>query len=145
MNKPAPTDEAHCPECNAPMVNGLTCWDMLGAILAWEYHDPALMAEHFLTVASYNLQHPAQFTQAALAGLRAAFVEHLDHGLAVAEIRRRAGKAAVGATRVRRPEAERKPVLQQSTMTIADVSLPDQPQGAAERVRAWAAAIRSEL
>ncbi len=22
------------------MVNGMTCWEMLGAIGAWEYHDP---------------------------------------------------------------------------------------------------------
>jgi hypothetical protein len=32
---------------------------MLGGIIAWEYQDCALMAEHFFTVASYNLQHPA--------------------------------------------------------------------------------------
>jgi hypothetical protein len=82
-------------------VSGLTCWDMLGLLLAWEYDDPDLRAEHFLTVASYNLQHPAQFTEAALAGLRAAFIEHLNHGPAMAEIRRRVGKAAAGATRGR--------------------------------------------
>jgi hypothetical protein len=118
---------------------------MLGAILAWEYHDPELMAEHFLTVASYNLQHPAQFTEAALAGLCAAYIDHLDHGLAVAQIRRRVGKASAGATRVLKPEAERRLVLRLWPMTIADVYLPDQPQGAAERVRMWAAVIRQEL
>jgi hypothetical protein len=62
-----------------------------------------------------------------------------------AEIRRRVGKAAAGATRVLRPEAERQLVLRQWTMTIADVYLPDQPEGAAERVRAWATAIRREV
>jgi len=41
---------------------------MLGAIGAWEYQYSALMAAHFLAVASYNLQHPAQFTNAQ--GLR---------------------------------------------------------------------------
>lgn len=46
-----------CPECGAPTGDGLTCWEQLGSILAWEYNDPALMAEHFLTVASYNLQN----------------------------------------------------------------------------------------
>jgi hypothetical protein len=30
-------------------------------------------------------------------------------------------------------------------MTIADVYIPERPQGAAGRVAAWAAAIRSEL
>ncbi len=137
--------EAHCPECGAPTVNDMTCWEMLGAIIAWEFQDPELLAEHFLTVASYNLQHPAQFTEAALVGLQAVFIERLDHGLAVAEIRRRVGAATAGATRVRKPEAERYPVLRQWGMTIANVYLLDQPHGAAERVRVWAAAIRCEL
>jgi Family of unknown function (DUF5946) len=118
---------------------------MLGMLLAWEYDDPELQAEHFLTVACYNLQHPAQFTEATLAGLRAVFIEKLDYGLAVAEIRRRVGKAAAGAARVLKPEEERRPVLRQWAMTIADVYLPDQPTGAAVRVRAWAAVIRRAL
>jgi hypothetical protein len=123
----------------------MTCWEMLGALLAWEYDDPELQAEHFLTVASYNLQHPAQFTETALAGLQAVFIERLDHGLGIAEIRRRVGQAATGATRVLRPERERQPVLRQWSMTIADVYLPDRPEGAAERVRAWAAVIRRAI
>jgi hypothetical protein len=145
MNERARRHETYCPECGAPMVQGMTCWDMLGAIGAWEFQDPELMAEHFLTVASYNLQHPAQFTEAALAGLRAAFIDRLDKGVAVAEIRRRVGRASAGSARVLRPESERHPVLRQWAMTIADVYLPEQPQAAAERVRAWAAAIRREL
>jgi hypothetical protein len=145
MSEPTQAHAARCPECGAPRVNGLTCWEMLGALLAWEYDDPELMAEHFLTVASYNLQHPAQFTEATLAGLQKVFVERVDRGLGIAEIRRRVGKAAAGATRVLKPEAERQPVLRQWAMTIADVYLPDHPAGAAERVRAWAAVIRRGL
>jgi hypothetical protein len=118
---------------------------MLGALIAWEAQDAELLAEHFLTVTSYNLQHPAQFTTAALTGLRAVFIERLDQGLAVAEIRRRVGKAAAGATRVLKPENERRPELRQWTKTIADAYLPEQPHGAAARVRAWAASIRREL
>jgi hypothetical protein len=114
-------------------------------LLAWEYDDPELQAEQFLTVACYNLQHPAQLSEATLAGLRAIFIEKLDHGLAVAEIRRRVGKAAACATRVLKPEEERRPVLRQWAMTIADVYLPDQPTGAAVWVRAWAAFIRRAL
>src|SRR5215217_7477305 len=91
---------AHCPECAAPLVNGMTCWEMLGAIIAWEYEDSELLGEHFLTVASYNLQHPAQFTEATLTGLRAVFLDRLDRGLGIAEIRRRIGKATAGTTRV---------------------------------------------
>ena len=117
----------------------------MGAVCAWEWQDPELAAVHFLTVASYNLQHPAQFTDEALAGLTAVYKEYLDRGLAVAEIRRRVGALAAGSTRVLRPPAERRPVLRRWPMTVADVYLPDQPQGAADRVRAWAAAIRREL
>ena len=123
----------------------MACWEMLGALVAWGSLDPELLAEHFLTVASYELQHPAQFTDAALAAVRAAFIDRLDHGVALVKIRRRVRRAAAGATRMLRPAAERHPVLQLWSMTIADVYLPDQPQGAAARVRAWAAAIRREM
>jgi hypothetical protein len=136
---------AQCPECGAPALDGMTCWEQLGALIAWEYQDPELLAEHFLTVASYNLQHPAQFTAEALGGLRSAFIERLDANLPVVDIRRRTGRAYAGSKRVLRPEAERRPVLRLWSMTIADVYLPGQPEGAAERVRAWAAAIRREL
>ncbi|MDQ5853357.1 MAG: DUF5946 family protein [Chloroflexota bacterium] len=134
-----------CPECGAPIVDGLSCWEQLGLLIAWEFQDPELQAEHFLTVSAYNLQHPAQFTDEALAGLRAMFVEHLDNGLAVPEIRRRVGKASAGNTRVLKDESERRPVLRSWSMTIADVYLPGRPEGAAARVRAWAASIRAEL
>jgi len=83
MNEQTQAHEASCPECGAPKANGLNCWEMLGMLIAWEYDDPELRAEHFLTVACYNLQHPAQFTDATLAGLRAVFIERLDQGLAL--------------------------------------------------------------
>lgn len=136
---------AACPECGAPAVDGMGCWEMLGALIAWEYDDPELLAEHFLTVASYNLQHPAQFTDAAIDGLRVALADRLDRGVSVAELRRRASATYQGKTRVLRPEAERQPVLRRWPVTIADVYLPDRPDGAAGRVRAWAAAIRREF
>ncbi|MCB0185693.1 MAG: hypothetical protein KDE31_15605, partial [Caldilineaceae bacterium] len=60
------------------MVHALDCRGQLGAMIAWEWQDPELMAQHFLTIASYNLQHPAQFTAEALAGLREQFIDHLD-------------------------------------------------------------------
>lgn len=134
-----------CPECGAPKVNGLNCREQLAAIGAWEFEDPELLAEHFLTVASYNLQHPAQFTDEALAGLRSVFIEYLDNGLPVAEIRKRFSKEYNGDKRVLKDESERRAVLRQWTMTIANVNIPDQPKWAAGRVRAWAATIRSEI
>jgi hypothetical protein len=58
-----------CPQCGAPTVEGLDCWGQLCAILSWEWQDPELLAVHFLTIASYNLQHPVQFEEKAIDGL----------------------------------------------------------------------------
>ncbi|NJM07939.1 hypothetical protein HC891_19715 [Candidatus Gracilibacteria bacterium] len=135
---------SQCPECGAIYSQELSCWDVLGLIIAWEYADADLLREHFLTVASYNFQHPTQFTDTALVSLWSAYTEYLDNQLALAEIRRRVGQAHQGATRVLKPAAERSPSLRRWTMTIADVYDGGQAEGAAERVRAWARSIRDE-
>ncbi|MCL5995988.1 MAG: DUF5946 family protein [Chloroflexi bacterium] len=122
-----------CPECGAPRIDGMTCWELLGAIGAWEFQDPELIAEHFLTVASYNLQHPAQFTDEALVWLREAFIDRLDHGVSTEVLRRRASAVYEGKKRVLKRKPERHPVLRPWRMTIADVYIPDHPEGAAER------------
>jgi hypothetical protein len=145
MEHGANQETATCPECGAAMVEGLSCWEQLGYVLTWEYNDPELAAQHFLTVASYNIQHPAQFTDEAIAGLRAAFIDHLDNGTSVRELRRRASNTYEGHRRVLKEEADRKPVLRLWSITIADVYVPGRPEGAAARVKAWAAGIRSEL
>ncbi|KPL81464.1 DUF5946 family protein [Herpetosiphon geysericola] len=137
-----PTNEM-CDECGAPQVEGFTCWEQLGGLIAWEYTDPALHAQHFLVVACYNLQHPAQFSAAALAGLWIGFNDYLDHGVSTATLRQRAARHYAGATRVLRPEAEHQPQLQRWAMTIADVYLPDQPEGVVERLFRWARIIQA--
>lgn len=137
-----PTTEL-CVECGAPPVAGLNCWEQLGGLIAWEYNDPALHAQHFLVVASYNLQHPAQFTEVAIEQLWIAFNDYLDHGVSAAKLRQRAAKTYAGATRVLRPEAERQPQLRRWAMTIADVYLPEQPAGAVERLLGWARVIQA--
>lgn len=134
-----------CPECGAPRVDGLDCWGQLGAVLAWEWQDPELFALHFVTVASYNLQHPAQFTDEALDGLRQAYLDHLDRGTPVSQIRSRASAGAQGRRRVRKAREDQRPVLRRFDLTISDVYRPEQPEGAAERVRCWAGAIRRGL
>jgi hypothetical protein len=136
---------ASCPECGAPMVAGMSCWEQLGAIIAWEWHDPELLAEHFLTVAAYNIQHPAQFSDEVLAELHLAFIDRLDNGTPVEMLRQRVARAMAGKTRVLKGAAERRVILRRWRMTIADVYLPDHPEDAAERVRRWGASIRSEL
>ena len=138
-------DASHCPECGSPPVDGLDCWGQLGGIIAWESGNPELFAVHFLTVAAYNLQHPAMYHDEAIAGLRETFIEVVDHGLSVEAIRQRVSAVYDGSRQVRRPESERRPVLRRWPMTLADVTLPGDPEGAADRVKALAKAIRSEL
>ena len=123
----------------------MKCWEQLGAIIAWEMDDAELAAQHFLTVACYNLQHPAQFTDEALAWLRQGLIDYLDCGASTEALRQRASQAYEGSKRVLKPKSERVPVLRKWRMTIADVYIADQPEGAAERVKAWAAAVRSEV
>ena len=137
--------DGECPECGAPRVDGLDCRAQRDAILGWESNDPDLHAEHFLTVATFNVQHPAAFTDAALAALHAGFVEYLDGRVDVATLRRRASAAFEGARRVMRPGAERRPTLRRWRVTVADVYHRDQPEGAVVRLRAWAASVRAEL
>jgi hypothetical protein len=133
-----------CSECGAATFAGARCWEQFATVLAWEWSDPELQAQHFLTVAAYNLQHPSRFTEEALAGLRSAFMDHLDHGVPVAAIRRRASPFD-GNRRVVRSEAERRPVLREWPLTIADVYEQGRAEGAAERVREWAALVRAQL
>jgi hypothetical protein len=129
--------EGACPECGAAQVP-LTCRERLELLLAWEADDEALRRHHFLTVASFNLQHPAAFTEEARAGLEEAFRGYLDGRLTIYDIRRRAGRA----TRVYRPASDVHPRKRVWLMTIDAVAAPDQAAGAATRVRAWAESIR---
>jgi len=138
-------NEPLCPECGAPPVDGLNCWEQLGALGLWEFEYAELLAEHFKTVASYNLQHPAQFTDEALNAMKSVFIDHLDHGLSTSDVRKRMEWISGGGNGVLKDPADRHPVQRQWNMTIADVYIPDHPQGAAQRVRAWAAAVRKEL
>lgn len=137
---------ATCPECGASWADGMDCYGMFGVVLSWEAHDPDLVAQHFLTVASYNLQHPAQFHPGVVAGLTAAYIAYLDEGLSIQKVRRRVGYLTEGSVRVLlRPEDRKPPVLRRWRLTVADVYAGGEPDGAADRVRAWAAALRAEL
>jgi len=118
----------------------------LCAILSWEWQNPELLAVHFLTVASYNLQHPMQFAEKAIEGLRASFTAHLQGRISVAEIRRATNARYGGKARVLRdPALCQRPVLRHWSMTVADVYLSGKPEGATHRVKQWAATIANEI
>jgi hypothetical protein len=133
-----------CDECGAPVVDGLDCQGQLDVVLSWEWSDPELSAEHFSTVAIFNLQHPSRFREDAIEGLVAAVIAHLD-GLRVSAIRRQVGRVAAGTTRVLKPEAERVIVPRQWTLTVDHVYAHNKSLDAATRVREWARSTRLEL
>jgi hypothetical protein len=142
---PSRMTETACPECGARVVDGLDCQGQLDVVLSWEWTDPLLSAEHFSTVAIFNLQHPSRFRQDAIDGLAAAVVAHIDGGLPVSAIRRQVSRVAAGATRVLKPEAERFIVPRHWALTVGHVYDRNNRLGAADRVREWARSARKEL
>ena len=137
-------DVPNCSECGALSHDGLTCLERLHGIQSLEQADPELQALHFLTVAAYNIQHPAQFMPEAIAGLRQSFSEYLDGRLTIENIKRR-GQEFNGPKRVLRPAMERTLILRCWKMTTADVFLPADPAGTAARIKVWADSIKAEL
>jgi hypothetical protein len=135
---------ANCSECGALSRDGLTCQERLYGLLAQERDNPELQAVHFLTVAAYNIQHPAQFMDDAIAGLRKSLVDYLEGKIDVHGVRERT-KEFNGPRRVLKPVFERHPILVCWKTTTADVYVPADPLGAASRVKAWAESIKTEL
>ncbi len=134
-----------CPECGAQTTPDFSCRDTLAAILGWEGADPELSGLHFFTVAGFNLQHPAQFTDEALAGLKTGFREVMEGAASASSIRRQAARAFEGKRRVLKPEADCHPVRAEWEFTIKDVYAGGRSAGAAQRVRRWAEIIRCRL
>ena len=134
-----------CPECGAPIVDGKSCRDQLAAILGWESIDAELFSLHFYTVAAFNLQHPAQFTEEALHELRAVFVQALDGDRPIEALGRQLGATFQGSQHVLKREDERRPVAREWSVTAADVFADGRPEGAPYRVRRWASVVRTEM
>lgn len=134
-----------CPECGASQTEDVTCWDQFCAVLGWEWQDHELQTKHFLTVASYNLQHPSRFTDEAIVGLRETFRDHLKDGLPISEIRKQVSQALAGSQTVLKKAKDQNLVPCEWKMTIADVFHSNQPEGAAKRVQKWAESILEEI
>lgn len=134
-----------CPECGALWPEGFSCEQAFHALLAQEWQDPDLQAEHFFLVACYNLQHPASFTDEALKNLQQGLFARLETGLSILDLRKRAEARFNGSNRVKKPEAERQVQLRRWTFTLVDVYAEGALEGAAERVRDWANAIHQQV
>lgn len=134
-----------CPECGALWPEGFSCERAFHALLAREWQDPELQAEHFFLVACYNLQHPSSFTDEALNNLQQGLFARLETGLSIRDLRKRAEEAFDGPNRVKKPEAERQVLLRRWTFTLVDVYAEGALEGAAKRVRDWADSIHRQM
>ena len=144
MGEQIDADIPNCSECGALSRDGLTCQERLHGILALEQADFALQTLHFLTVAAYNIQHPAQFDDDAIEGLRRSFADYLDNKITTGEIMQM-GQEFDGAKRFLKPFTERHTVLRIWPVTTADVYIPSQPQGTAGRLEKWIESVKNEL
>jgi hypothetical protein len=138
-----------CSECGAPL-DGRNCRDYFNDLLALEWQVPGGPGEraHFLAVASYNLQHPSQFSPATLAGLRETLSDVLANRATIADILMRARAAADGETRVRRRPGDPDHGLPnwptRWPLTVRDVcGVPVSRY--LEQVQAWANAVDASL
>ena len=137
-------DVPNCPECGAMSHDGLTCQERLHRILVLERADPELQALHFLTVAAYSIQHPTQFADDAILGLRKSFSDYLDGRITIEDIKQR-NRVYNGPKRVLKSAFASIPILRCWKMTTADVFLPADPEGTASRVKQWTQSIKGEL
>jgi len=145
MSEPSRDTQETCAECGARPVAGMNCKDQLATILGSESADPELSLLHFYTIASFNLQHPAQFTDEAIRVLRGVFVEALDGTTPIETLSRRMGAKFEGEKPVLRPAGDRHPVQRAWDVTAADVFAGGRPYGAAYRVRRWATSVRAQM
>jgi hypothetical protein len=145
MNHTSPDATGRCPECGAALDQGVTCQEQLAEVLGWESLDRELFQLHFYTVACFNLQHPAQFTDDAIQQLRSTFVAAIDGTTPLETLRRQMGSKFETSSRVLKDPGDRHPVLREWDVTMADVYHDGRPEGASYRVRRWATSIRSRL
>lgn len=133
-----------CPECGGAEVDGMNCWEQLGSLGILEFQDPELMSLHFYTVACYNIQHPAKFTDEAIQELKKLFSEAVDKNWSNEQVRKKIGRKWDGKGNVLLKEAKESEIVEWD-MTISDVYLPNQTIGTANRVHNWVKVVRNKL
>ena len=140
---------SRCGECGAPLDAGRACRDYFNDLLGLEWQVPGGPGgrAHFLAVASYNLQHPSQFTAVMLSGLRQTLSDVLSGRATIADALARARTVTDGATRVERRPGDADHPLEwprRWPMTVRDVC--DVPASRyLDQVHAWATAVDASL
>lgn len=142
---------SRCHECGAPQPAGAECRSCFDLLLAFENERRDVFgAVHHLTVPTFFLQHPTDYTSEALASWRTLLADALDGRASARELQRRHGVQFSGAHRVRMPGVGIPKDWPRSwPITVSGVINPLEPLPASdvyvERARAWAAATRATL
>jgi len=128
-----------CPECGA-----ILCRDKFESMLALEFQYPMVFgAVHHVTVICYNLQHPAAFSEEALAWMRSTLRAIIEEGLTPSELRKWSQKNFRGHVKVLRKVPD-KPRSSEWSMTMADVHI-DDPETYVNDVMEWAKSILQDI
>jgi Family of unknown function (DUF5946) len=142
---------SRCHECGASQPSGAECRSCFDLLLAFENERPEVFAAvHHLTVATFFLQHPSDYTSEALASWHTLLVDALDGRASARELQRRHSVQYAGARRVRMPGIGIPKQWPRSwPITVSGVINPLEPLPLndvyVERARAWAAATRATL
>ena len=135
-----------CPECGAPMHNGLACREIYEELLNLESNDPdGAGSVHSLSVVCYVLQHPRGYSNAALTWGLSSLKEFLKKGSSWSESQpNRRGIFKFLRRKHKTGPAIRPSIPTRWQMTIDQVYRPDLV-GHPERVKRWARTILIDL
>ena len=114
-----------CPECGSFPGDGMSCREKFEDALALEFGGPSVFsAVHRITVICYNLQHPGDFSEAALVRMESTLHSIIADGITGAEMRDEARKKYNGSIKINRQASSDKTNERISwSMTIMDVHM----------------------
>ena len=137
-----------CVECGAVLSEGNTCQTIFDEFLSLEYTNPAYGQVHFLTVASFMIQH-GRYSDAALIWMQSMLRAALDEQLTAQQLRQRAAQGMDDAARTWKVsrQADERPLPRVAwSRTIADVAQSMQdPEKYCEQVKQWAQATLQQM
>ena len=136
---------AVCNQCGAVLEGGRTCESIFHEFLALEFEDPGYGRVHFLTVASYMIQHEG-YSDEFYVWVQSALRDYLEKGHSLKRIRKSAASGPGRAKGVLRP-ADARPLPKVAwSMTIADVaSQMHDADSYCSLIEKWAKTILQEM
>ena len=137
-----------CPDCGARLGMSVTCQSMFDVLLAVEFSDPAYGEVHFLTVASFMIQHNC-YSDAALAWIWGRLHAYREDHHPLSEIQRFAmgeTKNALHSWKVLRFSSDQPLLKIARSVTIANVAEQAGDAACSRRaVRLWGESILEQM